>query len=113
MTGQPTRRSVLRGGLVVGAGVAGASLAARPAAAFVRRGRPAFTHGIQSGDVGARDGIVWARADRPARMYVEVSDRPDFRGARRVRGPVLTPDTDLTGKTWVRDLEPGSDVYYR
>ncbi|MFL6072946.1 MAG: alkaline phosphatase D family protein [Mycobacteriales bacterium] len=115
MTGQPTRRSVLRGGIVVGAGVAGASLgAARPAAAaLVRRGRPAFTHGIQSGDVGARDGIVWARADRPARMIVEVSGRPDLRGARRVRGPILTPDTDLTGKTWVRDLEPGRDVYYR
>lgn len=49
---------------------------------------------------------MWARSDRPARMLVEVSRRPDFRHARTVRGPVVTPDTDLTGKTLLRGLPP-------
>ena len=34
--------------------------------------RPQITHGVQSGDVGADGGVVWARADRPSQMMVEV-----------------------------------------
>ena len=37
-------------------------------------------------------------------MWVEVSRRPDLPGRARVRGPVLTPDTDFTGKVRLRDL---------
>ncbi|HMH96577.1 MAG TPA: twin-arginine translocation signal domain-containing protein, partial [Bradyrhizobium sp.] len=33
--------------------------------------RPQITHGVQSGDVGADGGVVWARADRPSQMMVE------------------------------------------
>ncbi|TIU77058.1 MAG: alkaline phosphatase, partial [Mesorhizobium sp.] len=35
--------------------------------------RPAFTHGVQSGDVDATSGMVWTRTDRPARVMYEVS----------------------------------------
>ena len=35
--------------------------------------RPQITHGVQSGDVGADGGVVWARADRPSQMMVEVA----------------------------------------
>src|SRR6266436_7229916 len=35
--------------------------------------RPQVTHGVQSGDVGADGGVIWARADRPSQMLVEVS----------------------------------------
>ncbi|MEW6637120.1 MAG: PhoD-like phosphatase N-terminal domain-containing protein, partial [Actinomycetota bacterium] len=54
-------------------------------------GRPRITHGVQSGDVSVRSGVVWARADRPARMIVEVSPTESFRRVRRYRGPVATP----------------------
>lgn len=81
------RRTLLRAGL------------AGPAAfVFVPHGRPVLTHGVQSGDAAAESAVVWTRADRPGRMWVEVARRPDFQGARLVRGPVLTPDTDHTGK---------------
>ena len=33
--------------------------------------RPAIACGIQSGDVSANSAVIWARADRPARMLVE------------------------------------------
>ena len=34
--------------------------------------RPLISHGIQSGDISIDSGVVWARADRPSRMLVEV-----------------------------------------
>jgi alkaline phosphatase D len=108
-----TRRDLVRTGLLAG----GAALLAPPgrvlgAPAFVRS-RPSLTHGIQSGDVSARAGLVWARADRPGRMLVEVSRTPSFRHARRVRGPVLTERTDLTGRVHLRGLPDGERVFYR
>ncbi|MEW2355826.1 alkaline phosphatase D family protein [Spirillospora sp. NPDC029432] len=100
------RRTVLLGGLAAGATLPlGAPALART--------RPRLTHGVQSGDVTAREAVVWARADRPSRMLVDVARRPDFRGARRIRGPYLTPETDLTGKALLRGLPAGEELHYR
>lgn len=116
------RRTFLRTGLVAGGGAAAlggpvtaafAAPTAGSAPALVRAGRPRLTHGVQSGDVTAHDAIVWARADRPSRMFVDVSTRPDFARARTVRGPLLTPDTDLTGKTRLAGLPGGEEIHYR
>ena len=96
------RRTLLRAGL-----------AAPAALAFVPQGRPVLTHGVQSGDAAAESAVVWTRADRPGRMWVEVARRPDFKGARLVRGPVVTPDTDFTGKVRLRGLPAGQDLHYR
>src|SRR6266540_1699408 len=77
-----SRRSVLRAGLVTGAGLAAASVPggrALAAPGVIRSDRPAVSHGIQSGDVTVHSGLIWARADRPARMHVEWSTDPSFR----------------------------------
>ena len=42
--------------------------------------RPHITHGIQSGDVSLDSGIVWARADRPARMIGRGRDDRQLQG---------------------------------
>jgi alkaline phosphatase D len=34
--------------------------------------RPLITHGVQSGDIGADGGVVWARGARPAPQIVGV-----------------------------------------
>ena len=47
--------------------------------------RPVITHGIQSGDVSVNSGVVWARADRPARMLVEVATTDSFKTIRSAR----------------------------
>ena len=47
--------------------------------------RPRITHGVQSGDVGADGGVVWARADRPSQMMVEVATTESFANARACR----------------------------
>lgn len=112
---RPDRRTVLRNGLALGGGAAVSLLAGAPgAAALVRAGRPALTHGIQAGDATTRGATVWARADRTARMVVEVSRSPQrFVPSGRVLGPVLTAETDYTGKVALDRLPPGRDIDYR
>ncbi|MBC6456953.1 alkaline phosphatase D family protein [Actinomadura sp. HBU206391] len=112
------RRTFLRTGLVVGGVVGGGTVLgtggpAVAAPSLVRSGRPRLTHGVQSGDVTANGGVVWARSDQPARMLVEVSDRPDFKHARTVKGPLLTADTDFTGKTFLKGLPSDRRIHYR
>jgi alkaline phosphatase D len=122
------RRTVLRASLAAGAAAA-ASLAApngatasggvptavrRALPGQLRGGRPSLTHGVQCGDVSVRGGVLWTRADRPSRMVVELSRDEQFRrDVRRLRGPVLTPRTDLTGRLPLRGLPRGTDLYYR
>ncbi|MQA04240.1 MAG: alkaline phosphatase [Streptosporangiales bacterium] len=113
-----SRRSVLVGGLVTGGALLvpsslPANAVPRRAPALVRGGRPALTHGVQSGDVGATSATVWARSDRPARMLVEVSLDPEFTRSRTLPGAHLGEDSDYTGKTRLTALPPGRDVHYR
>jgi alkaline phosphatase D len=106
-----TRRTLLRAG-GVGVGAAAAALAL-PEVALARTSRPVLTHGVQTGDVTTDGALLWTRADRPARMLVEVAPDPTFRHARRLRGPVLTPATDGTGRVRLDHLPPGREVHYR
>ncbi|MFI9382050.1 alkaline phosphatase D family protein [Kutzneria sp. NPDC052558] len=111
-----SRRTLFRGAVAAGGAMVAGGLAAGPAGAapgLVRAGRPALTHGLQSGDVLADQATVWARSDRPARMLVEVATDPTFRRARRVPGALLLPGSDFTGKTVLCDLPDGTDIYYR
>ena len=67
------RRQFLSYGVKAGGGAlaglaAGTVLGPRTAAALVRSEGAAVTHGIQSGDPAAHSAVVWARADRRARM---------------------------------------------
>jgi alkaline phosphatase D len=105
------RRTLLRAGAIGAAGVLLPGVAS--ASPLVRSGRPVLTHGVQAGDVTIDGALVWTRADRPSRMIVEVSSDPSFRHVRRVRGPLLTPETGGTGKVRVDCLAPGRQVHYR
>jgi alkaline phosphatase D len=75
-----TRRRFLRTAastalLTVGGGIA------KPSISRVAD-RPVVTHGIQSGDVSIDSAVVWARADRPSRMMVEVATTDSFKTIR-------------------------------
>jgi alkaline phosphatase D len=108
------RRAVLRGAaLTAAAGLALPATRAAAAPAFVRSGRPTLPLGVQSGDVRSQGAVLWSRADRPARLVAEISRDPSFRRARTVRGPVVTPATDLTGEIPLRGLPKGTDLHYR
>jgi alkaline phosphatase D len=75
--------------------------------------RPLITHGLQSGDVSVDSGIVWARADRPARMLVEVATSDSFRHILQAGTIDVLPETDCTGKILLEELPAGQDIFYR
>ncbi|HJQ07470.1 MAG TPA: alkaline phosphatase D family protein [Nocardioides sp.] len=111
------RRTVI-GAAALGAGatlLGGTAEAAgrRTAAGLVRADRPVLTHGVQAGDPVGGQVTLWSRADRPARLVAEISRDPDFRRSRIVAGPVVTPDTDFTGRIPVRGLPSGERLHYR
>ena len=84
-----------------------------PAVITSDRQRPGFPSGVQSGDVLADRGIVWARSDRPARMWVEWSTTPNFAQVNRVRGPYALEATDHTARVDLTGLPAGQHIFYR
>ena len=75
--------------------------------------RPVVTHGVQSGDTGADGGVVWARADRPSQMMVEVATTESFANARALPPIAALPETDFTAKMLLENLPGGQDIFYR
>jgi len=84
-----------------------------PAVVTSERARPGFPSGVQSGDVQSDRGIVWARSDRPARMWVEWATTSAFANAQRVRGPHAQEATDHTARIDLTGLPSGQDIFYR
>src|SRR6478735_6946134 len=75
--------------------------------------RPVITHGVQSGDIGADGGVVWARADRPSQMMVEVATTESFANARALPPIAALPESDFTAKMLLENLPSGQDIFYR
>ncbi|MHC2623636.1 alkaline phosphatase D [Bradyrhizobium huanghuaihaiense] len=75
--------------------------------------RPAVTHGVQSGDVTVDGGVVWARADRPSQMLVEVATTESFKDARALPPIAALPESDFTAKMLIENLPGGQDIFYR
>lgn len=106
-----TRRTLLRTASASLVTIAAGGIA-RPALSLAPD-RPRITHGIQSGDVSDGSGVVWARADRPARMLVEVATTDSFRDVRAGVFVDALPESDFTAKALVEDLPPGQEIFYR
>jgi alkaline phosphatase D len=109
------RRSALAGGALIAGGLAGRASAEQSAPAVItsERMRPTLPYGVQSGDLAGDRAIVWARADRPARMMVEWAPNESFDNARLVRGPAALADSDFTAKVDLAGLPLGQRVFYR
>jgi alkaline phosphatase D len=84
-----------------------------PAAITADSARPVASWGLQTGDVLGDRALVWSRADRRSRMFVEWSLDQRFRGATRVRGPHVLDVTDYTGRVDLVDLPANEDVFVR
>ena len=107
----PTRRQFLKTTAAATSFTAIGGIA-RP---FISRAndRPLVSHGVQSGDVAADSGMVWARADRPARMLVEWSTTDSFKDAHKVAYVDALPESDFTAKLLLEELPAGQDIFYR
>lgn len=75
--------------------------------------RPQLAHGIQIGDVGAHNAIIWTRSDRPARMLVEWDTSESFKHAKQLRGPYALPSSDYTARLDLTQLPPGEEIFLR
>lgn len=75
--------------------------------------RPQIFGGIASGDVSAGSAVVWARADRPARLQVECSTVESFNTIVRRASADALPEHDFTSKLLLEGLPPGQDIFYR
>src|SRR5262245_28794508 len=75
--------------------------------------RPVITHGIQSGDVSLDSAVIWARADRPARMLAEVATSDSFKTIHRAVFVDALPETDFTAHALIHGLAAGPDIFSR
>lgn len=108
------RRFLHTSALLTGAPLISPALAQTAPAAITRDTmRPQMPYGVQSGDATADSAVIWTRADRPARLWVEWSSTASFTNPQRVRGPFLLEDSDYTGRIDLQGLPPGQDIFYR
>jgi len=75
--------------------------------------RPVVTSGVQSGDIGSDSGMVWARADRPSQMLVEVATSESFANTRSLPPLAALPESDFTAKLLLENLPAGQETFYR
>ncbi len=113
----PSPRALNRRRFLQTAGAAGA-LTLAPGGLFMpaisrANDRPVITHGLQSGDVDANSAVLWARADRPSRMLVEVATTDSFTDARRLPLVDVIGSGDFTGKLIADNLPSGQEIFYR
>ena len=106
-----SRRRFLQTSAMTGTAFAASSVFAP----FVSRAadRPMVTHGVQSGDVTADSGMIWARADRASQMLVEVSTTESFRNATALPPITASPESDFCAKRLIENLPSGQTIFYR
>jgi alkaline phosphatase D len=115
-----TRRALLRRSALAGVGLAAGLAPMRafaqqraPATITSDRMRPQLPYGVQTGDLSGDRAILWARADRPARMMVEWATSDSFADATSLVGPAALDETDFTAKIDVAGLPLGQQIVYR
>src|SRR5687768_9612044 len=74
-SGKSAKRLALAASLAAACAALVAGSASSGAAAVAR---PSITFGVATGEVSATSALVWARADGPARAYVEVAANGRF-----------------------------------
>ncbi len=74
---------------------------------------PQLPYGVASGDILADQAVIWAKADRPARMIVEWATTDSFRNVRRIVGPAALDVSDFTAKYNLSNLPAGQEIFYR
>lgn len=101
-----SRRTLLKGSVSTG-------LALAMPAISRAQSRPVLTHGLQSGDVNTSSGVIWARADRPSRVFIEYATSDSFNDAVRLPYETALPESDLAVKLRIQGLPSDQDIFYR
>ncbi len=112
----PVRRRLLLGGATASLALAASPLRAvarAPAVVVSERTRIKIPYGVQVGDLSGDRAILWAKADREARMIVEWATTESMKDPRTVIGPNVAEDTDFCAKLDLAGLPAGQKIFYR
>jgi len=82
-------------------------------APLIGKQRIQVSYGVRAGDVIQGRAMVWSRADRPARLLVDIATNSRFDNARQFRGAVALAESDYTAKLDVNDLPDDQQLFYR
>jgi alkaline phosphatase D len=108
------RRTFIRVLAAAGAAAARPVFAGQaPAIVTAEADRPRMPQGVASGDVSRDRAVIWSRADRPARMFVEYSTTERFENVRRVPGSAALETSDFTSRVVLTGLPEGQRIFYR
>jgi alkaline phosphatase D len=75
--------------------------------------KPQVPLGVTAGDAGGGRAVIWSKADRTARMFVEYSTTERFSDVKRVRGPAALETSNFTTRLTLTGLPPGQRIFYR
>jgi alkaline phosphatase D len=95
------------------------SFAQSPGIITLDKNRPSIPYGVASGDISGNSAVIWSRVVPPNQgvspswMIVEYSTDESFRNSRRVIGQAALADNDFTARTYLTNLPPGEDIFYR
>jgi len=107
------QRSALTGGVLL-TGLPGILRAQQaPALIAADSARPLANQGLKIGDVLSDRAIVWSRADREARMFVEWSLNESFAEATEVPGPHALAVSDFTSRVDLSGLPSDAEIFVR
>lgn len=108
------RRAFVRRTLAFAVAAPWPALRAQAPAIVTAAGRaPQITHGVAAGDVHGGRAVIWSRADRAARLFVEYATTDSFRDVRRVPGPAALEASDFTSRVVLTELPAGQRIFYR
>ena len=84
-----------------------------PAIVTSETDRPSTPQGVASGDVSDGRAVIWSRADRASRMFVEYATTDRFDNVRRIPGPAALETSDFTARVALTGLPRGQRIFYR
>jgi alkaline phosphatase D len=115
-----TRRSFLKRSVGFGSALAAGGLLpdifryrAAPAVIASAQAQPQIPYGVASGDILSNQAVLWSRADRAARMMVEVATTESMKNAQKIVGPAALETSDFTAKINLRNLPADQEIFYR
>ena len=119
MTDESRKGATVSRRAVLGYGTGGLLTTSFGAPALLRsaygrgNGRPSLAEGVQIGDVQGDSAVLWTRADRPARLEVRWSTRPDMEDARKLPWMHALDDRDYTAKQMFSGLPTDTRIHYQ
>lgn len=101
------RRDLTRRDLLRAVSSFGLAACASPRTPSDLGGHPETSWGVQIGDVTSNSALIWSRADRVARLVVQIGNGPE------IAGDDATEATDFTARARLENLAPGARVRFR